>query len=89
MFKSQSNEIEELFEDYLNNGMTNVDEIYSKIVSELNVPRPTVRRVKKEYLARLESFCTILRQPQINTTDKNAPNSTILNLNRTIIVKAT
>lgn len=44
----------------LDNGMSNKSEIYSKIVDELGVPRPTVRRVAKDLLVEMQQKVTIL-----------------------------
>jgi len=53
----QSQVIKDRIEQKLKNGMTDKQEIYSIIVQELNVPRPTVRRVardlRNEYVERI------------------------------------
>ncbi len=53
----QSQVIKNDIEQKLKNGLTNKQEIYSIIVQELNVPRPTVRRVardlRNEYVERV------------------------------------
>jgi len=35
-------------EKYLNMGLTDKNEIYSKVIEELGVPRPTVRRIARD-----------------------------------------
>ncbi len=49
--------IEEALEQKLESGMTNKNEIYRKVVDELDVPRPTVRRIARDlrskYLERI------------------------------------
>lgn len=53
----KSDIIEKLIEVKLDSGMTSKEKIYSEVVSELNVPRPTVRRIardlKNKYLERI------------------------------------
>ena len=44
----KSDIIEKLIEVKLDSGMTSKEEIYSEVVSELNVPRPTVRRIARD-----------------------------------------
>jgi len=44
----KSDIIEKLIEVKLDSGMTNKHEIYNQVVSELNVPRPTVRRIARD-----------------------------------------
>ncbi len=60
MLRTQANEVEELMEDYMNKGMTNLSEIYTKIEQETKVPRPTIRRVARDYRIRLQNHCAIL-----------------------------
>jgi hypothetical protein len=40
--------IKEAINFYLDNGVTDKQDIYTKVVDQLGVPRPTVRRVAKE-----------------------------------------
>ena len=55
---NQSTEIKEAINSFLNKGIKDKQDIYSKVVDELGVPRPTVRRVagelRKELLAKIE-----------------------------------
>jgi len=40
--------ITDCIEKFLDMGMTDKNEIYSKVIDELGVPRPTVRRVGRD-----------------------------------------
>lgn len=54
----QSKKIKECIEAYLDKGLTDKQDIYQKVVDDLNVPRPTVRRVARdlrtEYLQKIQ-----------------------------------
>lgn len=45
---NQSSIIKEAINSYLDKGVTDKQDIYTKVVSELGVPRPTVRRVARD-----------------------------------------
>ena len=45
---NQSTIIKEAINFYLDNGVTDKQDIYTKVVDQLGVPRPTVRRVARE-----------------------------------------
>ncbi len=45
---NQSSIIKDAINSYLDKGLTDKQDIYSKVVSELGVPRPTVRRVARD-----------------------------------------
>lgn len=45
---NQSTVIKEAINSYLEKGFTDKQDIYSKVVDELGVPRPTVRRVARD-----------------------------------------
>ena len=45
---NQSTIIKEAINSYLDKGLTDKQDIYSKVVEELGVPRPTVRRVARD-----------------------------------------
>lgn len=45
---NQSTVIKEAIISYLEKGLTDKQDIYSKVVDELGVPRPTVRRVARD-----------------------------------------
>jgi hypothetical protein len=46
--KNQSSVIKDAINFYLDKGITDKQEIYNKVVDELGVPRPTVRRVARD-----------------------------------------
>ncbi len=48
MLNSQSQKIETAITQHLDNGMTNKSEIYTKVIEDLGVPRPTVRRIARD-----------------------------------------
>ena len=45
---NQSTEIKEAINSFLDKGIKDKQDIYSKVVDELGVPRPTVRRVARD-----------------------------------------
>ncbi|NIP62285.1 MAG: hypothetical protein GWN01_07825 [Nitrosopumilaceae archaeon] len=45
---NQSTVIKEAIISYLEKGLTDKQDIYSKVVDDLGVPRPTVRRVARD-----------------------------------------
>jgi len=45
---NMSSIITSCIEKYLDMGLTDKNEIYSKVIDELGVPRPTVRRVARD-----------------------------------------
>ncbi len=45
---NQSTVIKEAINSYLEKGLTDKQNIYTKVVDELGVPRPTVRRVARD-----------------------------------------
>ncbi len=45
---NQSTVIKEKINSFLDKGVTTKNDIYTKVVEELGVPRPTVRRVARE-----------------------------------------
>ena len=45
---NQSTVIKEAINSYLDKGITDKQDIYTKVVDELGVPRPTVRRVARD-----------------------------------------
>ena len=45
---NQSSIIKEAINSYLDKGLTDKQDIYSKVVDDLGVPRPTVRRVARD-----------------------------------------
>ena len=45
---TQSTSIKQAINELLDKGLTDKQDIYSKVVEELGVPRPTVRRVARD-----------------------------------------
>lgn len=56
----QSENIAKKLEDLFDEGITDRHELYTKTVKELNVPRPTVRRVARELRIKYASRLKIL-----------------------------
>jgi len=52
-------------EKYLDMGLTDKNEIYSKVIDELGVPRPTVRRIARDMRSEMIRKVRIL-QSEIN-----------------------
>ena len=60
MKTTQAERIEHHLEYLLEHGEVDLDLIYSAIVKYLGVPRPTVRRVARDYRLKLQNRCKIL-----------------------------
>lgn len=58
---NQSTVIKQAINTYLEKGLTDKQDIYSKVVEELGVPRPTVRRVARDLRNELLSKIKILQ----------------------------
>lgn len=54
MSKPQSQAIKDIIMNQLDSGITDKQEIYSKVVTALKVPRPTVRRVAGDLRREIE-----------------------------------
>ena len=67
MFNNQSHRIATAIIKQLDNGETKKTEIYSKVQTELGVPRPTVRRVARDLRVKLQEQINILN----GTTEKS------------------
>lgn len=52
----------------ISSGMKDKDAIYTHVMTQLNVPRPTVRRVTREYILDLEYRLSILKPAPGETT---------------------
>jgi len=68
---NQSTIIKEKINSILDNGVTSKNDIYTKVVDELGVPRPTVRRVARELRNELLEKIKILQsdiQPTVSNT---------------------
>ncbi len=64
---NQTTIIKEAINSFLDNGVTDKHDIYTKVVDELGVPRPTVRRVardlRNELLAKIRVLQSELSKP--------------------------
>lgn len=58
---NQSTIIKQAINSYLEKGLTDKQDIYSKVVEELGVPRPTVRRVARDLRNELVEKIQILQ----------------------------
>jgi hypothetical protein len=65
---NQSTVIKEAINSYLDKGLKDKQEIYTKVVNELGVPRPTVRRVARDLRNELLDKIKILQSEGPNTT---------------------
>lgn len=66
---NQSTVIKQAINSYLEKGLTDKQDIYSKVVDELGVPRPTVRRVARDLRNELLTKIKILQSeiPQLES----------------------
>lgn len=71
---NQSTVIKQAINSYLERGLTDKQDIYSKVVEELGVPRPTVRRVardlRNELLAKIKILQNEVPQEVSNQEDE-------------------
>ena len=58
---NQSTIIKEAINSFLDDGITDKQDIYSKVVDKLGVPRPTVRRVARDLRNELLTKIKILQ----------------------------
>ena len=65
---NQSTVIKEAINSLLDEGVTDKQDIYSKVVDELGVPRPTVRRVARDLRNELLTKIKILQSETQQTT---------------------
>ena len=67
---TQSTSIKQAINELLDKGLTDKQDIYSKVVEELGVPRPTVRRVARDLRNELLQKIKILQSevPEIETS---------------------
>ncbi len=70
---NQSTIIKEAINSYLDKGVTDKQDIYTKVVDELGVPRPTVRRVARDLRTELLQKIQILQSdmPKATTSEEN------------------
>ncbi len=64
---NQSTVIKEAINSCLDNGISDKQDIYTKVVEELGVPRPTVRRVARELRNELLTKIKILQSETQST----------------------
>ena len=72
---NQSTIIKQTINSFLDKGITDKQHIYTKVVDELGVPRPTVRRVARDLRNELLEKIKILQsetQPTLSPAMKNA-----------------
>lgn len=67
---NQSTLIKQAINSYLDKGITDKQDIYTKVVDELGVPRPTVRRVARDLRNELVKKIQILQSDMPTTTIK-------------------
>ena len=65
---NQSTVIKEAINSFLDEGITDKQDIYSKVVDKLGVPRPTVRRVARDLRNELLTKIKILQSESQQTT---------------------
>ena len=65
---NQSTVIKEAINSLLDEGITDKQDIYSKVVDNLGVPRPTVRRVARDLRNELLTKIKILQSEPQQTT---------------------
>ncbi len=65
---NQSTVIKEAINSLLDEGVTDKQAIYSKVVDNLGVPRPTVRRVARDFRNELLTKIKILQSETQQTT---------------------
>ena len=65
---NQSTVIKEAINSFLDDGVTDKQDIYSKVVDKLGVPRPTVRRVARDLRNELLTKIKILQSEAQQTT---------------------
>ncbi len=66
---NQSTVIKEAINSYLDKGLTDKQDIYSKVVNDLGVPRPTVRRVARDLRNELLEKISILQSEAITPSE--------------------
>ena len=75
---NQSSVIKEAINSCLDKGLTDKQDIYSKVVEELGVPRPTVRRVardlRNELLEKIKILQSEIPKPTVSYTQETAQN---------------
>jgi hypothetical protein len=74
---TQSTNIKQAINDLLDKGLTDKQDIYTKVVEELGVPRPTVRRVARDLRNELLQKIKILQSevPELEVTQRKTTGS--------------
>ncbi len=74
---TQSTNIKQAINELLDKGFTDKQDIYSKVVEELGVPRPTVRRVARDLRNELLQKIKILQSevPEVEVIQGKATTS--------------
>jgi len=74
---TQSTNIKQAINSLLDKGLTDKQDIYTKVVEELGVPRPTVRRVARDLRNELLQKIKILQSevPELEVDSKSAAKS--------------
>ncbi len=72
---TQSSIIKEAINSYLDKGVTDKQDIYTKVVSDLGVPRPTVRRVARDLRNELLEKIQILQSETAKLSPSTGKNS--------------
>ena len=74
---TQSTSIKQAINELLDKGFTDKQDIYSKVVEELGVPRPTVRRVARDLRNELLQKIKILQSevPEIEISQEKTTHS--------------
>lgn len=74
---TQSTSIKQAINELLDKGFTDKQDIYSKVVEELGVPRPTVRRVARDLRNELLQKIKILQSevPEIEISQEKTTQS--------------
>jgi len=69
---TQSTNIKQAINNLLDKGLTDKQDIYTKVVEELGVPRPTVRRVARDHRNELVQKIKILQSevPELEGTQR-------------------
>ena len=65
---NQSTVIKEAINYFLDDGIKDKQDLYSKVVDKLGVPRPTVRRVARDFRSELLTKIKILQSETQQTT---------------------
>ena len=74
---TQSTNIKQAINNLLDKGLTDKQDIYTKVVEELGVPRPTVRRVARDLRNELLQKIKILQSevPELESNSKTTESS--------------